>query len=569
MLNILLSTGAIAGIAAGGAVALIAICLLLYFLVFKHFRYKKQVDELERKFEYLHGLLTGQDARWMRQIEQIASSNLLFVSRHQTFEKRFKDLRDKGDASAQKAINDLLSMLSDHDYKALKEALPGARRTIAEFDDAANSLHNDLNALIKPEEDCRAAAYAVKEKFRAIKQDYNVKSSELSLCSASFEAVFAKLEDMFTKFEKLVSCAQYEDANAIIPEVDRVLDELSKAIAELPNICVSIQTVIPDKLLSLENRYEEMASSGYPLQHLLTKADIEELRRQLGLLANDVKAFKRAHAQNRLDAIQAQIEGYFDAFEKEKDCRVRYDSECQKVYTDSGEVEKKYTRLCSALPEVQKIYVISEEQLDNFNKIKNLINKMGATKRSFDTLIHSPTKQPYSALVDKMDCLRQEAEEANGAIEDFNRYLLSLKSDSESGLAKVKGYAVALADAKFTVRQMDLHSIDAKYMPRIEECLGYVDDIYTALSKMPIDVAAINESAFKLSKVGDEALSGIKRDYEAMLAADAELTYANRDRFGLSDLDAQLRQAEEFYRKGEFEKAYLQSKESLKRIRGE
>ena len=99
MLNILLSTGAIAGIAAGGAVALIAICLLLYFLVFKHFRYKKQVDELERKFEYLHGLLTGQDARWMRQIEQIASSNLLFVSRHQTFEKRFKDLRDKGDAS--------------------------------------------------------------------------------------------------------------------------------------------------------------------------------------------------------------------------------------------------------------------------------------------------------------------------------------------------------------------------------------------------------------------------------------------------------------------------------------
>ena len=168
-----------------------------------------------------------------------------------------------------------------------------------------------------------------------------------------------------------------------------------------------------------------------------------------------------------------------------------------------------------------------------------------------------------------MDCLRQEAEEANGAIEDFNRYLLSLKNDSESGLAKVKGYAVALADAKFTIRQMDLHSIDAKYMPRIEECLGYVDDIYTALSKMPIDVAAINESAFKLSKVGDEALSGIKRDYEAMLAADAELTYANRDRFGLSDLDAQLRQAEEFYRKGEFEKAYLQSKESLKRIRGE
>ena len=569
VMNTFLSTGTLALIIVGILLFLSLAGVLLYFVFFQHMRYKAQAKELIRRFEYLHSLLIGQDAHWVKTIERIATTNLLFASRHQTFEKRFKELRDRGDASAQKAVNDLKDLIEDRDYKGLKAALPEARRIMQEYDDAANSLHNDLHALILPMEECNANSLHMKEQFRSIKQDYFVKQSELSLCKESFETIFEKLDKQFDRFAELVSSAQYEEAKSMIPGIEKVLDQLARAIKDFPDYCASIEHVIPDKLILLKNAYEEMRSSGYPLQHLLSYPAIEDIEAELSSIAKDVKSFKRNNIQGRLDAIVAQIDGYLEGFEKEKDCRVAFDSGCETAYAYASSVEKKYIRLCNALPNVEGLYVIESAQTDKINAIKNTINKMGATKRYLDNLIHSPTHQPYSLLVEKMKELSDEAKDNEAAIEDFNRYLLSLKTDSETALAKVQSYYQALKEAKFTLREIALPSLSDKYLPVLDECLEQIDFMFKTLHKTPIDVAAINKVSFELSKQGDEALSGIKRDYEAMISADAAITFANRDRFRLSDLDAQLKQAEGFYHNGEFKKSYDDVTQAIRRLRGE
>ena len=568
-MNILLSTGLVALIVVAALLVIAGIGVLLYFVLFQHMRAKAQAKELIRRFEYLHSLLIGQDAHWVKTIERIATTNLLFASRHQTFEKRFKELRDRGDASAQKAVNDLKDLIEDRDYKGLKAALPEARRIMQEYDDAANSLHNDLHALILPMEECNADSLHMKEQFRSIKQDYFVKQSELSLCKESFESVFDKLDKQFDRFAELVSSAQYEEAKSMIGPIEKVLDQLARAIKDFPDYCACIEHVIPDKLVTLKNAYEEMRSSGYPLQHLLSSPAIEEIEAELAAIAKDVKSFKRSNIQGRLDAIQAQIDGYLEGFDKEKDSRVAFESGCEQAYAYASSVEKKYIRLCNALPNVEGLYVIEPAQSDKINAIKNTINKMGATKRYLDNLIHSPTKQPYSLLLEKMNELSDEAKENEAAIEDFNRYLLSLKTDSETALAKVESYYSALKDAKYTLREIALPSLSEKYLPTLDECLDKIDFINKTLHQTPIDVAAINKVSFELSKEGDEALSGIKKDYEAMIAADGAITFANRDRFRLSDLDAQLKQAEGFYQAGEFKKSYDDVTAAIRRLRGE
>ncbi len=568
-MNLLLSTGLVALIVIAILAVAAGIGVLLYFVLFQHMRSKAQAKELIRRFEYLHSLLIGQDAHWVKTIERIATTNLLFASRHQTFEKRFKELRDRGDASAQKAVNDLKDLIEDRDYKGLKAALPEARRIMQEYDDAANSLHNDLHALILPMEECNADSLHMKEQFRAIKQDYFVKQSELSLCKESFETVFGKLDKQFDRFAELVSSAQYDEAKSMIAPIEKVLDQLARAIKDFPDYCACIEHVIPDKLVSLKNAYEEMRSSGYPLQHLLSSPAIDEIEAELASIAKDVKAFKRNNIQGRLDAIQAQIDGYLEGFDKEKDSRVTFESGCEQAYAYASSVEKKYIRLCNALPNVEALYVIESAQTDKINAIKNTINKMGATKRYLDNLIHSPTKQPYSLLVEKMNELSDEAKENEAAIEDFNRYLLSLKTDSETALAKVQSYFAALKDAKYTLREIALPSLSEKYLPTLDACLDKIDFMYKTLHQTPIDVSAINKVSFELSKEGDEALSGIKKDYEAMIAADGAITFANRDRFRLSDLDAQLKQAEGFYQAGEFKKSYDDVTAAIRRLRGE
>lgn len=567
--NIYLSTPAIVGIVIGSICGAALIGILVYFLLFSGLRYKKQVRELSRRFEYLHALLFGQDSQYVKRIEIISLTNLLYVNTHMTFNKRFKDIRDKGDASAQTTINDLKDLLSDRDYKALKAALPKAKEVIDSYDDEVNSLNSDLLVVIKPEEECRQKSLMLKEELRKIKQDYYVKQADLTLVASSFETVFNKLDDRFKDFESYVESAQYDDANNRLPEISKVLKELANVIKEMPNICVTIQSVIPEKLASLENKYEELLSSGYPLHHLLVKGNIEDMRRELNILTNSVQKFELDGVNERLDGMLAQIDDYFNSFEKEKDARVSFESDCDKVYSYANSIDKKYIRLCNSLPEVKKIYVISEEENAKIGAIKVLVNKAGATKRSLDTFIHSVTKQPYTILVEKMNLLNDESNSTSQAIDDFDRYLLSLKNDSEVAFNSVSIFDTKMKDAEYYLRLMDIPALNKKYQPDIDRCYDLLNQIYTKLNSLPIDVALINQLENELNQVGESVFNSTKEDYQQMLMANGSILFANRDRRHLGEMDATLKQAEGFYFSGEFKKAYDETNAVLKRIAGE
>lgn len=567
--KIYLSTPAIVGIVIGSICGAALIGMLVYFLLFSGLRYKKQVRELSRRFEYLHALLFGQDSQYVKRIEIISLTNLLYVNTHMTFNKRFKDIRDKGDASAQTTINDLKDLLSDRDYKALKAALPKAKEVIDSYDDEVNSLNSDLLVVIKPEEECRQKSLMLKEELRKIKQDYYVKQADLTLVAPSFETVFNKLDDRFKDFESYVESAQYDDANNRLPEISKVLKELANVIKEMPNICVTIQSVIPEKLASLENKYEELLSSGYPLHHLLVKGNIEDMRRELNILTNSVQKFELDGVNERLDGMLAQIDDYFNSFEKEKDARVSFESDCDKVYSYANSIDKKYIRLCNSLPEVKKIYVISEEENAKIGAIKVLVNKAGATKRSLDTFIHSVTKQPYTILVEKMNLLNDESNSTSQAIDDFDRYLLSLKNDSEVAFNSVSTFDTKMKDAEYYLRLMDIPALNKKYQPDIDRCYDLLNQIYTKLNSLPIDVALINQLENELNQVGESVFNSTKEDYQQMLMANGSILFANRDRRHLGEMDATLKQAEGFYFSGEFKKAYDETNAVLKRIAGE
>ncbi len=554
-------------IAVAAALA-VGIAILLYFTLFAHIRAKKSVRELSRRFEYLHALLFGQDSQYIKRIEIISLTNLLYVNTLMNFNKRFKDVRDKSDSNAQTVINNIKDLLSDHRYKELQAALPAAKAAIQSYDEEVNSLNDDLLQVIKPEEDCRQQALLLKENLRQIKQDYYVKQADLSLVSASFERVFRLLDDQFKNFETFVESAQYEEANALLPKISAVIKELGRDLNDLPNICITISTVVPDKINSLENRFQEMTEAGYPLHHLISKANIDDMRDELVALTKKVQQFDLVNVQSSLDAILAQVDEFCDSFEKEKEARITFESECDSVYAEDAVIEKKFIRICNALPDVKKIYVLPSEEQSKIDLIKNLINKAGATKRSLDTFIHSGTKQPYSLLVEKMHTLHDEASQASGALDDFDRYLMSLKNDSEAALAAVKAYYDSLQDDEFILRKIGIKAVTDTYQPDIDALYGIIDAIYSSLRCLPIDVVKVNDLVSGLKSKGDEVAGALKKSYESMLLADAAILYANRQRRDFGDLNALLEQTESLYYRGDFQASYADTTSAIKRLRG-
>ncbi len=566
---VLLSTGATVGIIVGVAVVVIVVAVILYLTLFSSMRYKKQVRDLSRRFEYLHALLYGQDSQYIKRIEIISLTNLLYVDTHMAFNKRFKDIRDKSDAAAQTAINNLKDLLTERDYKTLKSVIPTVKQTLESYDKEVNALNDALLTIIKPEEECRQQSLALKEELRKIKQDYYVKQADLSLVSNSFETVFKKMEEQFKNFETFVESAQYEDAKAMLPKIEGLIKELGADIKVLPNLCIAIQSVIPEKIVSLENRYDEMIHDEYPLHHFISRDDIEGLRKQLEAIATRLQSFQLNGAQQELDGILARIEEYMESFQKEKEARHVFETECDGIYAEDTAIEKKYIRLCNSLPDVKKIYVIPPEVQSNIDGIKNLINKSGATKRSLDTYIHSGTRQPYTILVEKMETLQGESNQASEAIDAFNRYLYSLKEDSEEAVEAVKTYYGKVKSAEYLLPQIELPAVEEKYAEKISSLYEKMDGVYKALRTLPIDVEEVNKVIALIREEGEHLYHDVKTDYEQMLLCDASILYANRERRNLAEVNHFLLISEELYFKGDFKRSYEETTALVKRLRGE
>lgn len=556
----------IIGVSVGLAV-LIGVGILLYFTLFAHMILKKKVREVERKFEYLHALLMGQDSQYIKRIEIISQTNLVYCDIHLAYSKRFKDIRDNGDSFMQTEVNRIRDLVDERNYKSLRVELPHVKEELSDFENRVNSLNDDLKTVIKPEEECHQISLQLKERLRQVKQDYYVKQTELFLVAESFEKVFSRLDDVFRNFDDLVDSGHYEEAKEALKTTPAIIDELSRDLTLLPDLCISIQSVLPDKINSLKNRYETMVDEGYPLYMIMPKERTKEMSEELETITRKVQNFQLQSIQDELDGISAEIEEYFDAFEREKVARVKFEEECEGIYQENSLIEQKNIRLMNAIPDIKKAYAIPQEEQAKVDGIKALISKASATKRNLDTYIHSSDNQPYTVLVEKMYLLRDEALDAERAIQDFNDYLQSLKTDSENAIHQVAVYYEMMQSSEIILRKIDIPSVSEEYTPRIQEVYETIDNIYNLLFTRPIDVVTIDNLVEGLIREGDEIATSVKKLYDSMIMADAAILMANRERKDFSQMNVILQQTEKLYFTGQFETCYEDTRAAIQRLR--
>lgn len=561
----------IGGIIVGSIIILAVITVFLFKFVFQKNKIKRSIRDIDRRFQYLHALLIGQDAQYVKRLEIISRTNLLYVEIHTKYLKRFKEIRDKHDGHAQSAINNLKDLLEEKKYKQLRESVSDVADIVAAFEKEVNELNNELLRVVKPEEDCRQSSLALKEQLRRLKSDYFVKQADLTLLNDSFDEVFKYVDNLFEEFEELVESAQYDDANAILPKIDQILHELTASMVELPNLCALIVSIIPEKFISLENAYEAMESERYPLHHLCVKSTIASMKKDVAEQTSRIKRFDIKGVREKLENIVSEIDEFFTLFEEEKQARESFDIQNEEVYRTVNTIERRFIKLCNTIPEISKIYIINSDYQSKINDIQNEINKVGALKRSLDTFIHSSTKQPYSILVEKMTELSNASKSIISEIDEYNNYLNSLKVDCENAYNLVFTYYKVAKEAEQKVIDMHSKEISDKYIDQINHFYDLLNDVYKTLLVSPINVDHIKECVNSLNEINNTLFDNgaINQDYNMKLLAENAILYANRERTHFSDINQLVSQAETFFAKGDFEQAYIIAGNALKKVKSE
>lgn len=547
-----------------GGLLFIGLFLFLYFTCFTHFRLKKNTKDLTSSFETDHSLLFGQDAQFVKRLETISSMNLVYVDEYSHWKKAFQSIRDVEDASAQASVNSLRDLVSARRYKDLKEYLPKAREIIQGYHEKVQSLDNALKKKFQEEDDVRAFAIKVKENYRDMKQAYFSKQEQLTLVSESFDRLFKKIDSLFEESDDDIENARYNEAETSLKEkIAPIVLESGKILQSLPNISITITNIIPDKISSLRNRYEEMSSKGYPLNHILLKGHIGEMEEELKAIAENVKALRLNGVEKELDDILREIEGYFDAFDKEVSARAEFEVRWTSIYEKENELETAFYSLNHSLPKVRKIYLINSDDDVALETIKNSIEKASNAKRSLDTYIHSGTKQPYSVLLEKLDALKNESDAAEANLKKFNDHLNGLKEITNKAMMGISFLSSRFENAEETIHGFALSNIERKAMSLLENLYAQIDDINEILRTTPINALEVERRYSKLVEEGERFLTEVEKTKTNMEKAEKNILFANRYRANDAAVDNALLQSENFFYKGDFANSIATSENVL------
>ena len=568
-MNILLTTGQKVGlgfIIAGSIIVFGVLFFLLYHFVISRNRVKHQIRELEKKYSYLDALLIGQDSQYIHRLEIISRTNLLYVDKHEKFSRRFKEIYENDDKFAESMIRQLNALINNKQYKNIKSVIIDAKKAMKTFEDKVNTLDNDLYVLIKPEEDSRQSILKLKENYRRVKQTFYANSSDLDLVGTSINQVFDKLDQMFVEFETHIESAEYDEAQALLPTIGKVVSALESALSQLPKLCILVNTVIPEKISELKKNYEEVEACGLPLYNLAFSVRLGEWNNDLQIIRKKLTKLEITNIMESLDVLQSEIEEVQYQLNGEQSDKKYFEDNNQEIYNRVIELEKVFLKICSLLPDVYKTYVVTDDKKEKVEQLKQTMNALGTVKQSLDNYVHSALKQPFSSLKSKLDELSDQYEKAKEGIDEFKAYVDFLKNSSEEAYTLVFVYYYRLKQVESLLREMALPLFSQQYQVRIEDCYELLNEIDKAVKIQPIAVDEINEKVDALKSSANALFDEVENKFREMQLAESAVVYANRDRNHQDDVHQQLCSLEESFYNGEFVKVYHDANAIFKRM---
>lgn len=549
------------------AIVLVGVGILLYFTLFHHLRLKRQAKELTSVFETDHSLFFGQDNQFVRRLETISSMNFLYLEDYSRLKKDFQTIRDIEDASAQAAVNSLRDLVDARRYKDLKEYLPIAKDTIESYHSKVQKIDKELHDKFKGEEVVLSSSLKEKENYRAMKQLYLSEQEKLSLVSESFEKLFKKIDELFETVDDDIQNARYSDATECLSErISPVVSQCTKTLSSLPDICVTITNIIPEKIISLRNRYDELTSAGYPLNHIVLKADMAKYEEDLSRLSSSVKALELRQVGEELDGIIRHIEDCFKSFEEEIHDREIFERELASTCEEEGELANSFFTLNHSMPKVRQVFMITSEDDASLEEIKMSIEKASNAKRALDTCLHSGTKQPYSVLLEKLDSLKKETAISKEKFDAFSSHLNNLKEIANKAAMAVNAYNIHLEESEETIRSFRIEAIEKKALPILEDIYKKIDALYKVLHTAPINCVEAERLYNDLQKEADLFLSDVEKTNNELHLAEKNIVLANRGRSNDEGVNNLLLQSENFFEKGDFKNALSTSEEALENI---
>lgn len=545
-----------------GAVVLSAISTL-YIILSKKNRIKKDFNNLKDKFNMLN---KSNIESKINKLKSISENNKEYIETYNSINEKYVNLINTYSLEMEMEFNKIDVLFSNKDYKVLKEEMLNLENSINSYEKELVIIEREIKKITSKEEELREIVVPLKEKFRVLKAGFYEHKEELSICSKIFENKINDLEKTIAKLDNKLENGYYKDSEELITELQKEIEFYGYHLEKMPQIVSFSMQVLPKRLDDAVNKYKKMKEEGYPLFSIKVSAMEEKIKTFLEEIKIRFEQFNYEDINSSIKEVAYEIEKINEALEKEVTAKDHFNQYNEVVYENIDDIGKKFLKAKRDTNTIKSIYLIDNEKYNELSTLENQVHILNRIKMELDAYIHSATKHPYSTLTNKMGELAEFGSEVEDRLNNYQNYILSLKSDSEYSYERVNTYSTEITTLYNTLYSLNHKVLSVIYEEAYNEVCDLIQSIDRSLKTKPINVNLVNENCKVLVNKAEELLYEMKNSLKMYNMAQNIIIFTNKYRSSFSTVNEVLNRAEVHFENGEFEFAIDSVSEVLQEV---
>lgn len=513
-------------------------------------KFKSKVEELDVEKNQLINVKILSEITKVRNL--VKTDNL--AHKLEEWDKTFEFIKDKMLPTITDEISEVDFLIDKHDYKGAIKKMVGIELEIDKLRKRSQKLIEEIQIVTNSEERNRALITKLKVSYRELQGKFSRCEKEYGELVPRIKEEFEKLDNEFLSFENAMDNNDYVEVESIVIVIEEDLNKLKDILDNISSLLLMASVLIPGKMEEARVLYGRMLRDGYPMDYLNVEYNLEEIKKKIDIIMEDIRELKMCDANIELKTILDYFNSLFADFDKEKECKDSFKEGCKKFRYKLEKVNKVVYDIYIQIDDIKVTYDLTEEEINRFSTLNRNLETIND---DFKRLLEQGKAKTfaYSKLYDELDGLGVKLSRLQDDLDYQLKSITSMQDDEYRAKEQLNTIQELLKKAKMKLKDYKLPVIPSSYYVELKEAQDAIREIVKELDKKPIVIKILN---IRVDTARDLVFKIYNKTNDMIKASELSekmIIYGNRYRSTYNEVEQGLDRATMLFYKGQYEES--------------
>ncbi len=542
----------------------IILIALIVFFVLKSTNKNKYLTRVDNMLKEINVENKAQIDAYVLRLKNIATKNdsytEIFNQISAQFERLMTTERDKL-LLRQKGLKERINN-EKKIKKGLLDQIRSFENAVNQYKKEIKHIQTDLESYFKEGDDLRIQLTNLQSQYQQILSDIEKYTPSLSICKNELMDYLADIEMYFDIFDGNISAAKYKEAKKNIEDIESHILNVYGHVETIAQYCKMVDEIIPQQLVDLMNKNDELANQGYVVSHARVNEFVENANQILESCKNEFKHLRFGD----FDEVSYEIQSKFSEIHAHLDQEVMSKQELDEKYKVVSEkiekAESEFIKTKRQFSVMLEYYKLSEDIHEKFSIFQQDATLLSDLKVEYQGYLFVKAKHPASFMLEKLGKLDEICDRVLDNIHFFTSYFNKMKEYVEVTYKKANDLLIQITKSLGEIRYYKCKPVYIKYIDTATSIMNSLKHVKDLLMKKPIDISILYSSFSSLVSNADDLILSLHNDLENYQTVEKCIVFANPLRYQFVEVNQALNQIEELFKNGD----YIQAQDKLNYI---